>query len=58
MLPDAGRYTAALDGDVGSVAVEEFIPDLRRHLFRRLTDLNQLRSSSHLGSKLATIIRN
>ena len=52
IVPDAGLGTATLDGNVGSVAIEELFPDLPRHLFRRRADLDQLRAGAHRSGKL------
>ena len=51
-VPDAGLDTAALDGDVGSVAIEELLPDLPRHLLRRRADLDELGAGAHRSGKL------
>ena len=52
IVPDAGLGTATLDGNVGSVAIEELFSDLPRHLFRRRADLDQFRTGAHRSGKL------
>ena len=51
-VPDARLDTTTLDGDVGSVAIEELLPDLPRHLLRRRADLDELRAGAHRSGKL------